>query len=61
MKLPKPHPIGYIAKSEEFYTHKQLIQALKDCIEECMDMYSPDDSAHDWMDKMREKLKELDK
>ena len=34
MKLPEPAHYDFM-NNRKYYTHDQLIQALKDCIEEC--------------------------
>jgi len=72
MTIKLPEPAGKVAyeaadqwstdwiSSEDAYTHAQLVQAVKDALEEVLNCYSPDDTATDYQNKiigMREKVK----
>ena len=50
-------PVGYLDGQGDAYTLDQLRTAIAaarvQALEDAMDCYSPDDSATDWMDKIR--------
>jgi len=60
--LPEPHHTALVfvahrenkSPVESYFTEAQLLAYRDAMIEMCLSLYSPDDTATDWADKMRE-------
>jgi hypothetical protein len=59
MNPPLPNPIQRddTEHGVDYYTKAQLLAYRAAVIEECLSQYSPDDTANDWADKMKDLLK----
>ena len=55
IKLPAQEWLGYDPERGDLhgYTFEQMREFAKLVVLECINCYSPDDSATDWADKMR--------